>query len=71
VGGRLKEQMMAWTDAELAELAQCARLGAVQARKDAQAGAVSVKDIHLRMAELRERLAERLEAARKSAVRSV
>lgn len=56
---------MAWTDTELAELAMCARLGAVQARKDAEsADAVSVKHVHIKTAELREQLAERLEAAR-------
>lgn len=55
---------MAWTDAELAELATCARIGAVQARNDAASAAVSVKDIHVRLAERREKLAERLEAAR-------
>lgn len=58
---------MAWSDIELAELAICARLGAQQARKDAEgAGAVSVKHAHLRTAELREQLAERIEAARKN-----
>lgn len=57
---------MAWTDTELAELAMCARLGAVQARKDAQAATVSVRDIHLKTAELRDQLAQRLDALRLS-----
>lgn len=57
---------MSWTDTELAELALCARLGAVQARKDAAAaGAISVQHVHEKTAALREDLARRLEAARK------
>jgi len=57
---------MAWTDTELAELAMCSRYGATKAREDAErATAVSVKDAHLKTAELREEMARRLEAARK------
>lgn len=45
------------------EIVQCLRLGAVQSRKDAEAAAVSVRDIHLRAAEYREWLANQIEAA--------
>lgn len=51
------------THRERDEIVMCLRIGAAQARKDADAGAVSVRDIHLKTAEYREDLARRLEAA--------
>jgi hypothetical protein len=54
------------TDMELADLAMCCRIGARLAREDAErATSADIRSIHERTAEQRERMAERLERARK------